>query len=147
MRPDMNVPPKILIVEDQYFVAVDCELHLRAAGMECAGLATTAASALDLAERQRPDLIIMDIRLASRADGVEAAIVIYERLGIRCIFTSAHADESTHREAARARPFAWVNKPYASEQLITAVRDALEVLRCELPEGRVDSPVTSQAVH
>jgi CheY-like chemotaxis protein len=102
LRRTMNSPPRILIVEDQYFIAVDCELHLRTAGMECVGLASTAASALDLAERERPDLIIMDIHLASRVGGIEAAIVIYERLGIRCIFASAHIEELSDKDAERA---------------------------------------------
>jgi len=91
----MSMTPRVLIVEDQYFVAVDCELQLRSVGIECVGLATTAAEALDIAEREHPDFVLMDIRLASVADGVEAAIVLYERLGIRCIFASAHADPAT----------------------------------------------------
>lgn len=143
----MSSTPRILIVEDQFIVAVDCELHLRAAGMECVGVATTAASALDLAERERPDLIIMDIRLASRADGIEAAIVIYERLGIRCIFSSAHADALTHASAARARPLAWVDKPYSSEGLIEAVRRALDEVESNPPEQQVDSTSSAQTLH
>jgi two-component system, response regulator PdtaR len=143
----MNVPPKVLIVEDQYFVAVDCELHLRAAGMECVGLANTAAGALDLAERERPDLIIMDIRLASRADGVEAAIVIYERLGIRCIFTSAHADEITRTEAQRAHPLAWVDKPYTSDELIAAIQSALDEVESNPSVGRADHAASAQTLH
>jgi CheY-like chemotaxis protein len=143
----MNAAPRILIVEDQYFVAVDCELHLRSAGMECVGLATTAANALDLAERERPDLIIMDIRLASRADGVEAAIVIYERLGIRCIFASAHADAITRQEAQRAHPLAWVDKPYAGEKLIQAVQHALEELGSSTPAPCVDATSCAGTVH
>lgn len=143
----MAATPRVLIVEDQYFVAVDCELHLRAAGMECVGLATTAASALDLAERERPDLIIMDIWLASRADGVEAAIVIYERLGIRCIFASAHADEITRREAERAHPLGWVDKPYAGEKLVETVRQALDELRVSPPAACVDAASAAHTVH
>jgi DNA-binding NarL/FixJ family response regulator len=140
----MNSPPKVLIVEDQYFVAIDCESHLQAAGMECVGLATTAASAFELAERERPDLIIMDIWLASRVDGIEAAIVIYERLGIRCIFASAHADDLMHKEAERARPLAWVEKPYSCDSLVETVRGALEELELNPPAQRVD---TGSSVH
>jgi CheY-like chemotaxis protein len=73
----MSEAHRVLIVEDQYFVAVDCELQLRSVGIECVGLATTASEALDIAEREHPDFVLMDIRLASVADGVEAAIVIY----------------------------------------------------------------------
>ena len=104
--------PRILIVEDQYFVAIDNELSLRDGGFEVVGLATTAKEAVEFAERERPDLILMDIRLASRADGVEAAIAIHERLGVRCIFTSGHADAQVRKQAKRAHPLGWLDKPY-----------------------------------
>jgi DNA-binding NarL/FixJ family response regulator len=107
----MSAAPRVLIVEDQYFVAIDCELQLRSVGIECVGLATTATEALDIAEREHPDFVLMDIRLASVADGVEAAIVIYERFGIRCIFASAHADAATRKLAERAHPLGWLDKP------------------------------------
>ncbi|HEU4655144.1 MAG TPA: response regulator [Steroidobacteraceae bacterium] len=118
--------PRILVVEDQYFVALDCEQQLAAAGFDCVGVATTAASALDLAEREKPDLIVMDVRMSSNADGVEAAIVIYERFGIRCIFATGHADENIRREAARARPLGWVEKPYSADRLIAQIYRGLE---------------------
>lgn len=143
----MNSPPRILIVEDQHFVAVDCELQLRASGMECVGLATTAASALDLAERERPDLIIMDIRLASRVDGVEAAIVIFERLGIRSIFASAHADQTTRLEAQRAHPLGWLEKPYSSEQLVNTVREALREIETASHAPRAESAPSARILH
>jgi CheY-like chemotaxis protein len=125
----MTQSPRVLIVEDQFFVAVDCELQLRAAGIECVGLATTAAEALELAQKERPDLIVMDIRLASRVDGVQAAIVIYERLGIRCVFASAHADANTREVAKRACPLAWLDKPYTGEDLVRTVQDSLKTLQ------------------
>lgn len=118
--------PRILVVEDQYFVALDCEQQLSAAGFDCVGVATTAAGALDLAEREKPDLIVMDVRMSSRSDGVEAAIVIYERLGIRCIFATGYADETIRREAERAKPLGWVEKPYSAERLIAQIYRGLE---------------------
>jgi two-component system, response regulator PdtaR len=119
---------KILIVEDQYFVAIDCELNLQSAGHECVGLATTAAQAIEIAQCEHPDLVIMDIRLAGRRSGVEAAIEIYERFGIRSIFASANADAATHRQAERARPLGWVDKPYSGEELLDAVEAGLQQL-------------------
>lgn len=121
----MHHPPHILIVEDQYFVAIDSEMHLKSAGFESSGLATTAAMAIDMATRNKPDLILMDIRLASRSDGVETAIEIYERLGIRCIFASGHADAKVRKDAQRAHPISWLDKPYTGEQLVAAVKSGL----------------------
>jgi two-component system, response regulator PdtaR len=118
-----------LIVEDQYFVAIDCELHLTKAGYECVGLATTADEAVRLATESRPDLIMMDIRLAGPSDGVEAATEIYRKLGIRCIFTSGHADSRVREEARAAEPLAWLAKPYAESDLLREVRQGLAAVK------------------
>lgn len=141
----MTQPPRVLIVEDQFFVAVDCELQLRAAGIECVGLATTAADALDLAQKEHPDLVVMDIRLASRVDGVQTAIVLYERLGIRCVFASAHADASTRKLAERACPLAWLDKPYTGEELVRTVKESLKALQAASGQDADDS--ATQLVH
>lgn len=117
----MPQPSKVLVVEDQYLVAHDCEFQLLSAGFECVGLASTAAEALALAEREQPDIILMDVRLGDDSDGVRAAIDIYQRFGIRCIFTSGHADSLTRRQAIPAHPFGWLDKPYSGEALVAAV--------------------------
>jgi two-component system, response regulator PdtaR len=140
----MPQAPRVLIVEDQYFVAVDCELQLRSVGIDCVGLATTAAEALDIAEREHPDFALMDIRLASVADGVEAAIVMYERFGIRCIFASAHADATIRKLAERAHPLGWLDKPYTGGQLVATVRECLGALPPLAPEA---APAPSHSVH
>jgi CheY-like chemotaxis protein len=142
----MSDAPRVLIVEDQYFVAVDCELQLRSVGIGCAGLATTAAEALDIAEREHPDFVLMDIRLASVVDGVETAIVLYERFGIRCIFASAHADAATRKLAERAHPLGWLDKPYTGGQLIATVRECLGALPPTSPEPSPPQ-TSSRAVH
>ena len=121
----MTSAPRILIVEDQFCVAIDCELNLRACGFDCVGLASTADEAVELATREHPDLVLMDIRLDAGTDGVGAAIEIYERLGIRCIFCSGHADAKIRQSAQSAHPLGWLEKPYTSEGLIEAVRTGL----------------------
>jgi DNA-binding NarL/FixJ family response regulator len=136
---------RVLIVEDQYFVAVDCELQLRSVGIDCVGLATTAAEAIDIAAREHPDFVLMDIRLASVADGVDAAVVLYERFGIRCIFASAHADPATRKLAVRAHPVGWLDKPYTGGQLVATVRECLGTLHTAQPEA--SSPASSPAIH
>jgi two-component system, response regulator PdtaR len=143
----MSESPRVLIVEDQYFVAVDCELQLRSVGIDCVGLATTAAEALDIAEREHPDFVLMDIRLASVADGVEAAIVLYERLGIRCIFASAHADAATRKLAERAHPLGWLDKPYTGGQLVATVRECLGTLQAGVAPEASAPPTSSPAIH
>jgi DNA-binding NarL/FixJ family response regulator len=120
--------PKVLIVEDQYLLAIECERHLEAAGFRCVGLASTAADAILLAAREHPDLILMDIRLASRTGGVEAAQEIFDTYGIRSVFMSAHGDAETRRLAAAANPLGWLPKPYTPTDLLDVVKAAANEL-------------------
>src|SRR5690348_13195547 len=103
--------PRILLVEDDYFVALDLEDGLKAAGMQVLGPVPTADEALTLARSEQPVLAVMDIRLAGEKDGIEAALELYRELGIRCIFASAHVEPPYRRRAAAAKPLGWVQKP------------------------------------
>ena len=61
---------KILIVEDEALVAKDLETRLKGLGYAVCGKATTGIIALDLVEKHRPDLIMMDIILKGKMDGI-----------------------------------------------------------------------------
>src|SRR5437868_11880953 len=90
--PDTRPPARILVVEDDFLIAMQTEAALAAAGFHVIGTAATAEHALELAERERPALAVMDIRLASKRDGIDAARELYHELNIRCIFATAHDD-------------------------------------------------------
>ncbi len=117
---------RVLIVEDEFLIAVDAEDVLRNAGIDVVGIAATFEEAVDLGERMRPDLVLMDIHLASPKDGIEAADEIRRRFGIPSLFTSANHDEATMNRAKPADPVAWLPKPYTPEALVRATRAALE---------------------
>lgn len=119
---------RVLIVEDQPFVALDCEAALVARGHDVVDIASSAQSATALAEHHRPDLVLMDIRLSGSRTGLEAAIEIYRKLGIRSIFASAHADDFTRKLAEPAQPLGWLNKPYSCDEMIAVVEASIERL-------------------
>jgi DNA-binding NarL/FixJ family response regulator len=114
---------RILIVEDEFLIALELENRLLDAGYKVVGIAVTATEAVAMARAEQPDLAIMDIRLAGRTDGVEAAIELFGTFGVRSVFASAHADAETRKRAAPARPIGWVQKPYSAEALIRLIRD------------------------
>jgi len=118
---------RILIVEDDYLVATELEFALSGAGFEVVGTAATAAEALDIASAARPDLAIVDVRLRGDDDGVNVAKRIFNDLGIRSIFATAHADDSTKSRALEAKPIAWIQKPYRPAELVSAVDTALSL--------------------
>jgi two-component system, response regulator PdtaR len=113
---------RILIVEDEFLIAWTAEEALVSEGFEVVGVAATFEEAIGLAERERPDLVLMDIRLASARDGVEAAIEIRRRFGLASLFTSANQDPENVARAQAAEPAGWLPKPYAIESLVEAVR-------------------------
>jgi two-component system, response regulator PdtaR len=125
------MPARVLIVEDDFLVASDMEIGLKEAGIEVAGVASSAEEAVELAKTERPALAIMDIRLAGKRDGIDAALELFATLGIRCVFATAHHDERTRTRAQPARPLAWVPKPYAIASLVEAVRSALRETRSD----------------
>src|SRR5215813_7965114 len=103
---------RILIVEDNQFVARQCQRALTDAGCEVVDIVTSADDAVRVAFERRPQLVLMDIYLPGKRDGVDAAIEIFERCGIRSIFASAPADPAA--EALARPPGPWRGCPSLS---------------------------------
>jgi two-component system, response regulator PdtaR len=121
-------PARILIVEDDYLIAMQTEAALTAAGFHVVGTATTAEEAVALAGDERPFLAVMDIHLASKRDGIDAARELFHDLGIRCIFATAHDDPITRDRAEPYAPLGWLAKPYTMGSLVGLVTEALTKL-------------------
>jgi CheY-like chemotaxis protein len=130
-----GTPPRgrVLIVEDEYFVAMASEDALSDAGFDVVGIAATADDAVAKADATRPDLVLMDVRLAppgSARDGIDAAAEILARFGIRSLFATAHADPGTRARGERAaQPLGWLSKPFSPEDLVAAVGAAVAEAR------------------
>jgi CheY-like chemotaxis protein len=127
---DKAEPPqprgRILIVEDESFVAIDDQLTLESAGFETIGVVATAEEAIAVAERERPDLVLMDVHLAGSLNGIDAAVQIFERCAIRVLFATAHVDGRTKAQADRARPLGWLTKPFNANDLVSAVERGMK---------------------
>jgi two-component system, response regulator PdtaR len=119
---------RILVVEDNVFVAQQCQCALTKAGYEVTGIVTTAEEAVERALQQRPDMVLMDIYLRGPRDGVEAALEIFERSGIRSIYASAVSDAEMQARAVLAQPLAWLPKPFNDRKLVATVNVALREL-------------------
>jgi DNA-binding NarL/FixJ family response regulator len=119
-------PWRVLIVEDDFLVAAELEYWLATAGFQVIGPAATAEDAIALAAEEKPDLAIMDIRLAGPRDGVEAAIHIYEHFGVRSMFATAHSDGATLARGQAANPLGWVAKPYNPAGLVDEIKAHFE---------------------
>jgi CheY-like chemotaxis protein len=116
---------KILIVEDEPIVAAAVSQFLDHAGHQVVGVAKDEASALRQAAAGRPDLVLMDVRLAGASDGIETARKIQAERPVNVVFMTAYHDSKTRaRAAAAAGPAAFVPKPFSCEDLLKAVSAA-----------------------
>lgn len=105
-------PAKVLIVEDEAIAALALEKILRKLGYLVCAKVPTGEEALTAAEGLEPDVIIMDIRLAGKLDGIDASLRIREnRNDVAVIFVSAFSDEPTRERAKAANPLAFISKP------------------------------------
>ena len=107
-RPDAL---RILIVEDEFFIALDLQAMAEDEGHTVLATATSASEAVEAAGTLRPDVVLMDVRLAQNSDGIEAAREIKDRYGIRSLFITANSDEGTRRRAAQVDPLGFLEKP------------------------------------
>ena len=115
---------RVLVVEDEWLVAMDIEAVLKEEGFDVVGIATSADEAVRMAELHHPDLVLMDIRIRGPRDGIDAAIELNRRFGTRSLFVSAHRDPATQERAQVANPLGWVSKPFSGQQLIAAIAEA-----------------------
>jgi DNA-binding NarL/FixJ family response regulator len=125
-RPDE--PGRILVVEDDFLVAMQIESSLTEAGFEVVGVASSGEDAIELAATEQPRLVVMDIRLAGDHDGIDTALRLFAEQGLRCVFATAHLDEHARRRAQPASPLGWLQKPYTMPSLVDLVRRALKDL-------------------
>jgi len=118
-------PADIFIVEDERIVAEDIQSRLKHLGYRVVGAISSGETAIQKAGEIRPDLVLMDIRLAGPMDGIEAAESIRVRFDIPVVFLTAHADDRTLELAKRTEPFGYVLKPFDDRELHTSIEMAL----------------------
>ena len=122
----VNAPKTtILLVEDNAIVAFDMQQRLQKLGYQVQGIIASGEEAIEAVSRQAPSLILMDIFLDGRIDGIEAAKAILEKTQIPIIFLTGHDDEVTLNRAKITETFGYIIKPAESRDLHVAIEIAL----------------------
>lgn len=120
-----------MIVEDEGIIANMLSLQLKRFGYEVVGIAATGEEAVVTALKEKPDLILMDIRLAGAMDGIDAADEIHKTYDVPIIFLTAYSDDATLQRAKVSTPFGYIMKPFNERELLAAVEIALYKQRME----------------
>jgi CheY-like chemotaxis protein len=121
-----NPPRKrVLIVEDERVIALDLRGALEQLGYDVVGVASTSTRALDLAAEGRPDVVLMDIRIAGDTDGIGTAALLRARSGVPIVYLTANTDSETLERALATVPGGYLSKPYTELTLGATIAVAL----------------------
>ena len=116
---------RILIVEDELLVASDLEARLEQMGHQVLGIATTGEEAITFARQHRPDVVLMDIQLAGRMNGQEAASIIQAANPVPVIFVTAFAGMLAAGTKIRRREDICLSKPFSTFEIAERLKAAL----------------------
>ncbi len=119
---------RILIAEDNDLVSLTLEEQLKGLGYDVIGIARNGTEAITLANRLKPDLIMMDIRMPEM-EGTEAAARIHDQMQVPIIMLTAYADKETVRKAEAAGALAYLVKPVSEVELPPAINIAMARFR------------------
>ena len=112
---------KIIVAEDDFIVGRAIHASLEAAGHEVLAVVPTGEEALILALSADPDVVVMDVGLAGKMNGIEAAHRLRERSACRIVFHTGHADAAQRERMLAVRNSAIVQKPGDIGRLVEAV--------------------------
>ena len=115
----------LMLVEDQAVIAADLEDRLIRQGYKVCGIASSGEEAIAMARRERPDLVLSDIRIDGAMDGIETARILRRDFDMPVIFLSAHADAATLQRAKAAGPYGFMTKPFEERDLQLTIEMAL----------------------
>ncbi len=121
MTPTAEPKKRVLVVEDEALIAADIQRRLQRLGYSVPLVATSGEEALRCAGSTPLDLILMDIRLSGKLDGIATARALKVNSDTPVVYMTAHADRETIQRAKLTEPFGYILKPITDDDLSSAV--------------------------
>lgn len=126
MRADAISPVlRALIVEDEALIAEELKERLSSLGFCVIAAVDSADEGIAIATRERPELVLMDIRLRGKKDGVQAAQEIRQRVDVSIVYVSAHSDQLTVDRAKGTDHDGFILKPFHRRELQSTLEIAI----------------------
>jgi len=116
---------KILVVEDEFIIAQSIENSLEMMGYTVIDVVSSGKKAIEKTESEKPDLILMDIKLQGEMDGIEAASQIRSLFNVPIIFLTAYTDEYLKERAEKTDPVGYITKPFKNQTLKSVIETGL----------------------
>ncbi|MGN7721643.1 sigma 54-interacting transcriptional regulator [Chitinophaga sp. 22620] len=119
----LNMNDKVLIVEDQFIEANDLRLMLEKAGYKVCGIARSVPQALELIEKERPGLVLLDIFLKGKQTGIDLAKQLREE-HVAFVYLSANSSQDVLAAAKATQPYGFLVKPFREKDLLITLEIA-----------------------
>jgi PAS domain S-box-containing protein len=116
---------RIMIVDDEAIITMQLKEQLASMGYDVVGIGSSGEEAVELSNRLHPDLILMDIVMPGKKDGIDAAEIIQKNLEIPIIFVTAFGEEHFLERAKVLQPFGYIMKPIRKQEIKSAIEIAL----------------------
>ncbi|HJQ57484.1 MAG TPA: response regulator [Vineibacter sp.] len=116
---------RVLIIEDEAVIALDVAEIVRGAGHQVVGVAASERTAIELAAKHSPDLVVADVQLKDGDDGRTAVRQILKSLPVPVIFVTGFPERLLTGQGLE--PAFVITKPFAPDQLRTAMAQALSI--------------------
>jgi len=128
--------PRALIIEDEILIAEELRERLSRLGFYVIAAVDSADEGIAIATRERPDLVLMDIRLKGEKDGVQAAKEIRQQVDVPIVYLTAHSDELTVDRAKETEHDGFILKRFQKHELQSTIEVAMQrhALRTKLNE-------------
>jgi len=130
-RMEAGTNTRLFVLEDEALIAMELQDRLQGLGYAVCGSATQAEAALERIVALQPDLVLMDINLAGKMSGVEAALRLRDVCEARVVFLTAYSDPALIAQAGEAGALGYLVKPFDERQLYATIEVALERKRGE----------------
>ncbi len=115
----------VLVVEDERLVAEDLKQILSEEGYNVVGLYSSGEKLLENIESHIPDIILMDIKIKGKLDGVETSVILRQKYDIPIVYLTAHADQATLDRVKITEPYGYVLKPFERREIHTSIQIAV----------------------
>ncbi len=132
---------RIMIVEDNTTVAKDLCTCLQRFDYDVVSTVASGEESIERAAADRPDIVLMDIRLRDEMDGIEAAERIRSRFGIPIVFLSAHTDHALLERAGQVGSFGYLVKPYNDRELYANIEMTLHKAKADKETQRLHAEI------
>lgn len=112
---------KILIVEDEFILQMMLEKMVQKMGHQVVTKAKSGSAAIDVVRAEKPDLILMDIKIIGEIDGIETIHKIREFSKVPVLYLSGNTDPDTRKRAFATAPMDFIIKPFEYQDLKDAI--------------------------